>query len=618
MCGIVGAVGPDAKRNAQLAAHCSLLSHRGPDGEGLWHSVDGEVALGHRRLAIVDLSDAGAQPMTDESGHLTVVLNGEIYNHHSLRSRLKEMGHRFRSASDTEVLLEAYRKWGVDCLEHLNGMFAFALYDARNKTLFLARDRAGEKPLFYSHAAGRLTFASEMKALLADDSISRRLNSEALDHYLAYGYVPGELCMIEGFRKLPPGHAAIFGVDSGTLRIWRYWSLPAAPQGTVANEEELLSDLEALLEDAVRMQLAADVPVGVLLSGGVDSSLITAMASRVSSADVRTFTVSFPGHGSYDEGPYAKIVASHFGTRHTELRAEPASLDILTLLARQFDEPIGDSSIVPTFLVSRLIREMCTVAVGGDGGDELFGGYVQYSRVQRLMRVQRFMPSAVGCLVGTGAAMMPVGVRGRSYLRLFGLPENVALSEASLHFDLAARRRLAPMTHSGVTETPEAYRIRAASGNTIVQRMTSADFATYLPDDILVKVDRASMLTSLEVRAPFLDHRIIEFAFSRVPDHMRATPDAQKVLLKKLAKRLLPGNLDIQRKQGFSIPLNRWFKGEWGTYLRDVLRSAPSALYNRRAIEVLLRGQAKGLGDAQKLFNLAMLELWRREYKVEL
>lgn len=619
MCGIVGLAGRERQGADILSDQCGALHHRGPDASGEWRSSDRRIALGHRRLSIIDLSALGNQPMADRSGGLEVVLNGELYNYRELRKTLEDHGHRFRSASDTEVLLEAYRAWGTGCLDRINGMFAFALYDLGARKLFLARDRAGEKPLFYYRSNGRLAFASELKALLLDPALARELDPEALDHYLAYGYVPGELCLVKSLRKLPPAHALTYDVDSDALNVWRYWALPEPAGRGEADPETLVDELDGLLADAVRMQLVADVPVGVLLSGGVDSSLITAMAARVSSSPVRTFTISLPGHGSYDEGPYAKLVASHFGTRHTELVAEPATVDLLPELARQYDEPVGDSSMVPTYLVSRLIRESCTVALGGDAGDELFGGYMHHSRVQAQLRWRRFLPSLVKTVTGHASGLIPTGVRGRTYLRSLALADEDSWIGASLLFDRTTRRRLAPATRSLAGSPPEAYRLKAGSiGKTALQRMTSADFLTYLPEDILVKVDRASMLASLEVRAPFLDYRVVEFAFGKVPDELRATASERKILLKRLAVRLLPPALDVNRKQGFSIPLDTWFKGPWGNYLAETLRSAPDSLYDAKAVSALLRNQTRGFQNGQRIFNLAILELWRREYKVRI
>ncbi|MFL5482613.1 MAG: asparagine synthase (glutamine-hydrolyzing) [Gemmatimonadaceae bacterium] len=616
MCGIVGSAGTTG--HDLLGAQCTTLRHRGPDATGEWRSSDRRISLGHRRLSIIDLSAAASQPMADGGGSLQVVLNGEIYNYRELRRSLEQNGHRFRSASDTEVLLKAYTEWGTDCLKRMNGMFAFALYDAERRTVLLARDRAGEKPLFYAHAAGRLSFASELKALMVDTDFPRRIDPEALDHYLAYGYVPGELCMLQGAKKLPPAHALLYEVEKDRLSTWRYWSLPEGITEPAASSEELVEQLDQLLADAVRMQLVADVPVGVLLSGGVDSSLITAMAARASSAPVRTFTITFPGHGGYNEGPYAKLVASHFGTRHTELPAEPATIDMLPELARQYDEPVGDSSMVPTYLVSRLVRANCTVALGGDAGDELFGGYTYHRRMQSHLRWRRPIPPFLKRRVGALAGFLPTGIRGRGYLTSLAMKDDDAWIAASLHFDLDTRRRLSPATSVLHGAPPEEYRIRAGGRrSTVLQRMTAADFVTYLPEDILVKVDRASMLASLEVRAPFLDHRVVEFAFGKVPDRLRATRTERKILLKQLAKRLLPSQLDIDRKQGFSIPLDSWFKGEWGAYLADTVLTAPEELYSKRVIKELLGNQQRGLANGQRIFNLAILELWRRAYSVQ-
>jgi asparagine synthase (glutamine-hydrolysing) len=316
-------------------------------------------------------------------GGLCIVFNGEIYNFKDLRSELCARGHHFRTLTDTEVILAAYREWGHLCVEHLNGMFAFALYDAPRRRMLLARDRAGEKPLFYMVSSGTLRFGSELKALMADPRISRRIDPHAFDCYLAMGFVPGESCILEGVRKLPPAHALMFDLENGESRVWRYWKLPQADHctpGEGADEAALLDELEVLLEDAVRRQLVADVPVGVLLSGGVDSSLVTAMAAR-NTRGIKTFTVHFPGHRQYDESEHARLIARHFGTEHMELEASDASTDLLPILARQFDEPLVDSSMIPTYLISRLVRDHCTVALGGDGGDELFGGYAHYNRL---------------------------------------------------------------------------------------------------------------------------------------------------------------------------------------------------------------------------------------------
>ena len=375
MCGIVGFAGREAIDQEQLRTMCATLSHRGPDSSGEWYAADGTVGLAHQRLAIIDLSPGGHQPMASGDRTVHIAFNGEIYNYLELKQELVSAGHSFRSASDTEVILEAYKRWGEGFVEHLGGQFALALYDEEKRVLFLTRDRAGEKPLFIWNTPRRIVWASELKAILAFPDAPRRIDHDALQYYLALGYVPGDMCIFQGMRKVAPGTILRVDVQTGEIRSRRYWDLPEYAEGSPARSaEELEAELGDLLLESVRRQMIADVPVGVLLSGGVDSSLITAMAARISSKPVKTFTVTFPGHGTFNEAPFAATVARHFGTDHTELAAPAVQSDILPMLMRQYDEPIADSSIVPTYLVSRLIRQHATVALGGDGGDELFGG----------------------------------------------------------------------------------------------------------------------------------------------------------------------------------------------------------------------------------------------------
>jgi asparagine synthase (glutamine-hydrolysing) len=618
MCGIIGIASPSPCESRDwLIAGRDAMAHRGPDDAGVWWSADGRVGLGHRRLAIIDLSPAGHQPMQDVTGLLTIVFNGEIYNYLDLQQELISKGHSFRSHSDTEVILAAYSEWGVDCLKRFNGMFAFALYDATQQTIFLARDRAGEKPLFYSLSNGVLRFASELKGLLADPAMPRRIDAEALDCYLAMGYVPGDRCMVHGVHKLPPAHALLFHLKKDATRIWRYWQLPVPPAGDLQDESVLLDDLEVLLEDAVRRQLVADVPVGVLLSGGVDSSLITAMAVRASS-QVKTFTVGFPGFGKYDESEHARLIAQHFGTEHIELNAGQMTPELLDLLARQYDEPMIDSSMIPTHLVSQLVRQYCTVALGGDGGDELFGGYAHYDRLlwkqQKIVRVPMVLRRVIAHSAG---AILPTGFKGRNWLQSLGFDLNSGLPLTATFFDGAARRQLVgdvfcPLGAESIMSS------RVPVVDDLLQRVTRMDFENYMAEDILVKVDRASMLNSLELRAPFLDHRIVEFAFGRVPSEMKTTTTQRKILLKKLAARLLPREFDQQRKQGFSVPLTNWLKrGVWRDYFHEVLLDE-QCIFDKQAVTELFRGQDRGRNNSERLFGLVLFELWRREYRMAL
>lgn len=621
MCGIAGIVSTSgALKPEVLAAMSASLEHRGPDDRGEWWSVDRRVGLAHRRLAVIDLSAGGHQPMTDAQGEYEIVFNGEIYNYQHLRQDLCRAGHRFRTASDTEVVLEAYRAFGTECLATLNGMFAFALYDAPRRRLFLARDRAGEKPLFFRHSRGRFSFASELKALLADPECPRTLDPASLNAYLAYGYVPRERCILRGVRKLPQGHALLYDLSNDALKEWAYWTLPgpedAAGSGVPA-EAELIDELESLLADSVKLRLIADVPVGIMLSGGIDSSLVTAMAARASRR-ITTFTIAFPGHRSFDEAPHARLVAQHFGTDHRELEAEPATVDLLPTLARQFDEPLADSSMVPTHLVSRLIRREATVALGGDGGDELFGGYPHHAWVQSQAVWRSAVPAVLRPpLQSLAARTIPAGVKGRNYALGLLSGDSMAIAQFNQLFDPGMRLALSPILRECAGDAPESFKAGLGTpGATLLQQTTATDFRTYLPDDILVKVDRASMLCSLEVRAPWLDPRLIAFAFGRVPDRYRATRKARKVLPRLLAKRLLPEGLDLTRKQGFSLPLNAWLQGRWGSFFHDVLAGVDSAVFDPLTVRRLAAAQEKGYANEHRLFALTMFELWRREYGI--
>jgi asparagine synthase (glutamine-hydrolysing) len=616
MCGIVGYAGRDGIDAAVLERMSTAIEHRGPDDAGAWMSADRRVGFSFRRLAIIDLTPGGHQPMTEATGTVHIAFNGEIYNYLDLREELARDGFVFRTQSDTEVILNAYRKWGESFVEKLNGMFAIALFDETRGEIFLARDRAGEKPLFVWRTQSRVVFASELKAMFAFPEFPRRLNADALEHYFAYGYVPRNLCILDGVEKIAPGHIAKLNVATGEWSVRAWWDLPPAASDA-GDEVELERELESLLEDSVRRQLVADVPVAVLLSGGVDSSVITAMAVRARKK-VKTFTVTFP-NSVFDESVYARMVAKHLGTEHVEVDAGAMPVTLLEKLARQYDEPIGDSSMVPTYVVSSLIREHATVAIGGDGGDELFGGYPHYNYVQRLHRVRRAVPKPVRRVVSAVARRRPLGSRGRSYLVGFAREGKQAIADINVYFDHDMRRALLK-TRAHDSHAPEELRIAlGADGRTVLQVAQRSDFRGHLTDDILTKVDRASMLASLETRAPFLDHRVVEFAFGRVPDSLKANADGgRKILLRRLAARVLPKELDLTRKQGFSIPLADWLRGTWGSYFRDVLAEADSSIFDRTFVETLLRGQERRLNNGHRLYALLMFELWRRAYGITL
>lgn len=611
MCGIYGLVDAGGGVSAEgLLARLDTLAHRGPDDRGHWISPDGRIGLGHRRLAVLDPSPAGHQPMASPCGRYRIVFNGEIYNFSALRRELECCGQHFQTGTDTEVLLRAWQVWGEAALARLNGMFAFALHDrggdGRPASLTLVRDRVGKKPLYYAHRHGRLEFASELKALSSRGS----LDPHALNHYLALGYVPHALCIAGDVHKLPPAHWLRLDLETAEVTVAPYWRLPPNEPDSAVPGEELVEQAGALIEDATRLRLVADVPVGVLLSGGLDSSLVAAAAARVASGPIETFTVSLPG-SPLDESAHARIVASALGTRHHELPLGPSGLTLLDEFSPFVDEPLADSSLLPTYLVSALTRRHVTVALGGDGGDELFGGYGDYTASLRDARRLRAVPPCCLRAAGGLAGRLPAGVKGRNRI--------VSLSHGPLeqmiwgrpYFDLALRRRLfSPETLQDLgdeLDAPERWlQSLFHSGTGAVDRMTRTHFGSILPDDFLVKVDRASMAVSLEMRAPLLDYRLVEFAFGRVPDHWKVLDGESRRLQKLLARRWLPADLDIERKQGFSIPLDTWLRAAPPAWHQRWLERLPPML-RRSEAEGLIIGLHKGRTNGARIFALTML-----------
>ena len=621
MCGIFGIVSKQPIDNISRYTQClNAMTHRGPDASGEWISENKDVFLGHQRLAIIDLSPSGSQPMTDEASDIVIVFNGEIYNYKDLRKELITVGYKFRTESDTEVLINAYKYWGEFCTKKLNGMFSFALLDKRKNHLFLSRDRAGEKPLFYSLHDNKFRFSSELKGILKDPSFDASVNRIAVDCYLTIGSVPGDLSIFKHVKKLKPGHSLLFDLNTfSEPLIWEYWKLPTLDEESQSSDNELLDELEGLLEDSVRLQLlSADVPVGILLSGGIDSSLVTAMASRISK-NVKTFTITFPGHKKFDESKYAEIVANHFGTDHIKLSGSEVSIQDFIDLSMQFDEPMADSSSIPTYLVSKLIREHCTVALGGDGGDELFGGYPYYSRLKHLKgRLDKFPEMMRYFVAKTSATLLPIGFRGRNWAKELDSDLETELPMTSSFFDKNERKKLYGYPKEWFYAAESIQRKSIPVIPDLVDRATRYDFANYMCNDILVKVDRSSMMNSLEVRAPFLDYRIIDFAFGKVPSSLKANQQDKKILLKKLCKKILPAELDFNRKQGFSIPLASWLteKGEWKDFFHDILLDNNDSLFDKKYVESLLHGQAKGRNNSERIFSLVVFELWRKNYNV--
>ncbi len=615
MCGIVGCLS-NSPINVEMFISCrDRMKHRGPDAAGLWHNQERTVLLGHRRLSIIDLSDTGRQPMTSLCGRFTIVFNGEIYNYKELKTELKELGHHFLGSGDTEVVLAAYLQWKEKCLERFNGMFAIAIWDHgtsdTSATLFIARDRAGKKPLYYSHQGRTLFFSSELKGIPKE--MRGNTNFKAVNYYLALGYIPGAMCISQGVCKLPPGHAARFSLKDNNLLVWKWWELPVSAPSLKMDENEALEETTRLLHNAVRIRLRSDVPIGVLLSGGLDSSLVVACAANASKASLKTFTIGFPG-SKLDETNYAAVVAEHFSTDHYLLELPEPSLNTLDELSEFVDEPIADSSIIPTYLVSKLTAGHVKVALGGDGGDELFGGYSDYTTAFKNAARIGWLPDLVFKGGAFLAGMLPTGMPGRNKISSLRGGPFQALVWGTPYFDIKARKRiLSPDILDCIRneiETPEMLLHNMfLSGIDPVDCMTRTHFRSILPDDFLVKVDRASMAVGLEMRAPFLDKELVEFAFGRLPGNLKVLGTEGRLLQKKLGKKLLPPNLNINRKQGFSIPLNDWLqKGDNG-WLDDTATLLGQWI-NEKELSRLRDNQKKGYANGSRLFSLIMMGLY--------
>lgn len=612
MCGINGIV--NRYTGAAISDFEVLrdrLYHRGPDDAGAWRSPCGRVQLGHRRLSILDLSPTGHQPMLNASGRYAMVFNGEIYNYVELRSELEKLGYIFHSSGDSEVVLAAYAEWGENCLSRFNGMFAIAIHDSGDAhtpaSLFFARDRAGKKPLYIARCDGGLAFASELKAI--PENMRGSLNLHALNFYLALGYIPDALCIVDSVAKLPPAHAARYIIDCDEYTEWRWWSLPTL-NATSTNVNELLDEAETLIHDSVRLRLRSDVPVGVLLSGGLDSSLLVASAAH-SSTQVKTFTIGFPG-SHLDETDYASIVAQHFDTEHHILPLPEPSLSVLDELAPLVDEPLADSSLIPSYLVSKLTVGHVKVALGGDGGDELFGGYNDYTTAMSDAAHLGWLPQSLLKAAALAAGQLPTGLRGRNRLYALRGGPYQSLVWGTPYFDAPARQRILSSEAVALLGedfmAPERFRLGLfMQGHDPVDSMTRTHFGSILPDDFLVKVDRASMAVGLEMRCPLLDYRLIEFAFRCVPSMWKVSGTEGRRLQKRLAQRLLPVQLNIDRKQGFSIPINEWLRSSDAGRLSKLGTLLPG-LINSSEVGDLVAGHARGRANGSRLFALLMLE----------
>jgi asparagine synthase (glutamine-hydrolysing) len=625
MCGICGRIDLDGKPvNAELIRKMTAcLAHRGPDDSGLY--IKGDAGLGHRRLSVIDLSPLSHQPMANEDETIWIVYNGEIYNFPALREDLIKKGHQFRSKSDTETILHLYEEYGVDCPAHLSGMFAFAIWDEKDRSLFLARDRVGKKPLYYRHAQDSFTFASEIKSILQDPAVPRKPEVEAIHHYLTWQYVPSPWTAFEGIAKLPPAHSLV--LKDGCVETRRYWKLSYGPKHRMGMEEIKRETLERLKE-ATRIRLMSDVPLGAFLSGGVDSSAVVAMMAGLTDGPVKTFSIGFKEE-AYNELKYARSIADRFGTDHREFIVEPDAVQVIEKLVWHYNEPFADPSAIPTYYVSKLAREHVKVALNGDGGDENFAGYRRYVANEFSRVLHRAVPSPLVKAILPLVLLLPHGKstnnfswRLKRFLQEYIQPPEIRNGHWLCHFTEEMKRGI--YTHDFVARVAgrDSFdlmieRYREADAGNFLDKTLYADVMMYLPDDLLVKVDVASMANSLEARSPFLDHTFMEFA-AKIPADLKLKGRSTKYILKEALKGVLPDAVLSREKMGFGVPIDHWFRNELKEMAYDTLlsdRAVQRGYFRKEAVRSMLDAHVSGKWNWQyQIYNLLMLELWHRVF----
>jgi asparagine synthase (glutamine-hydrolysing) len=625
MCGIAGIVSTNSERIEAATIHrmCQAIIYRGPDDEGLF--VKDGTGLGMRRLSIIDIA-GGHQPVFNEDRTVWVVFNGEIYNFPSLREELIKGGHRFSTHTDTEVIVHLYEEMGANCVDKLRGMFAFALYDERRRKLLMARDRLGKKPLHYTFEGGRLFFASEIKSILTVAPELAALNRQALLQYMWFGYVPDPLTAFTSIHKLPPGHLLDF--ENGKIKVSQYWNLRQYGTHAPRSEEECLEEMETRLAEAVKIRLISDVPLGALLSGGTDSSTVVALMARANPAPVKTFAIGFRDQ-DFNEAPYARMVAEKFGTDHHELIVEPDGVETVQTLTSSLEEPFGDSSMLPTYFVSCLARRHVTVALSGDGGDELFAGYDRYA-IHLRRRVFEQIPEWMRRFYRNQVyPRLPADMRGKKFSYNVSLPWRERYVDA-ISFVPAFERDMpllsndfrAVLRESGDPVDVMYKYFDSAPAEDPVSQMLYVDTKTYLVADILTKVDRMSMLASLEVRVPILDQEFVEWATS-LPVEWKIRRGRQKYILRKLAERVgVPREVLYRPKKGFALPLVHWMKHELKELIISVLldpETLQRGYFEPRGVQQLLDEHFRGRRDhSGRIWRLLMFELWHRNYLTSL
>jgi asparagine synthase (glutamine-hydrolysing) len=625
MCGIAGFISkeknvPIDKRAHLLDRMCKIITHRGPDEQGA--VVKDRAALGMRRLSIIDLK-SGQQPIFDCSGRLAIVYNGEIYNYQALKKDLESRGHRFKTNSDTETIVHLYEEFGTDCLKYLRGMFALAIYDFSAETLFVARDRVGKKPLFYSLTErGNFVFGSELKVLTEHGEISRKIDFSALDAYLTFGYVPEEFCIFEGVHKLAPGHFLLF--KNGEISTRKYWDFDYSGDSEIKTEAEYAEVLREKIREAVRIRLISEVPLGAFLSGGVDSSSIVGLMSQISpEKPVKTFSIGF-NEDTFDELKFARLAAKHFNTEHHEFIVTPDLVEIVDDLVRHFDEPFADSSALPTYMVSKMAREFVTVVLSGDGGDELFAGYTRYATDKRRSGLEKLPRLVRQRLLKPLSEALPHGARGRGFLYNTSLDAVDRYIDSISHFGRLKKTGLYSNVLrenlNGQIGKAEAVFRRLAdsvSSADATEKLLYLDSKTYLPGDILTKVDRMTMAVSLEARVPLLDHELIEFV-QTIPAGLKLKGLETKYIFKKAMEGIVPREILYREKQGFGVPINEWINRQLKDRIHGILsekRTIERGYFEPKYIQILLDEHAKNRRDhSHVLWILWMLELWHRQF----
>ncbi len=622
MCGITGVFNFKEKNAVDknlLVCMTNMLVHRGPDGKGFF--IDKNIGLGHRRLSIIDLSQKAKQPMSNEDETVWLVFNGEIYNFRELRLLLEKKGYRFKSDSDTEVVVHAYEEFGENCVNYLRGMFAFAIWDSNKRKVFLARDRLGKKPLFYHHDKNKLVFASEMKALLLYPDVPREISKQSISDYLSYGYVPAPNTIFKGIRKLLPGHTLSVYKD-GKRILKKYWDLKYNP--TRYAEDYLKARILSELEEATRIRMISDVPLGAFLSGGIDSSAVVAMMSKLSSEPIKTFSIGFEEE-DFNELPHARIIAEKYSTDHKEFVVKHDLIGILPKIIWYYNEPYSDSSAFPSYYLAELTRKHVTVALNGDGGDENFAGYDRYA-AEAVVKVYNLLKPA-DKLVKPLLGIIPKPVGTKKFLNRLNRVAFLAACKPEERYtnllytfnDSDKNKLLDNSFNCGLKESSRIIKqefSRCNSGNFLNKTMY-VDFKRYLPDDLLVKMDIATMAHSLEARCPFLDHKFVEFT-ATIPPNMKLKGFSKKFILKKALRQILPKEILSRRKTGFGVPLGKWFKGELKSFSEGILQSKrfiSRGYFNQKEIDKILeRHKSRKEDNGYKLWNLLCLELWHRVY----